>query len=405
MAGITGMGDTFDLPNYVGEIFAISRSDTPLLSAIGGLTGGEETTSKDFEWQAYDLRNATANNVVLEGANAPTAQARVRANYSNVTEIHHEAVDISYTKQAAVGNRDGLNIAGTNPVTSELDWQIEQALKQVAMDVELSFISGVYAKPGNNSTARQTRGLIAAAGTTQNGGGATVTLATSAAADDIFDTTAAHGFFNGDQVQFLTLTGGGTGAPVVGQTYYVVATSLAAQTFRVAETAGGTALDFAENITAGTVRKLGALTETKIMDLLQATWEAGGIRESEGATLIANAWQKRLLSKIFITDKGYNEETRNVGGVSLQTIETDFGRLNIMLHPRMPKHKLLVASLEQCAPVFLRIPDKGYMFAEQLAKVGSSDRVQIYGEVGLKYGNPNAHAVLDHLATIVPPTS
>lgn len=404
MAGITGQADTFDTPNYVGELFAISREDTPLLSAIGGLTGGEETTSKDFEWQGYDLRDAAANNVVLEGADAPTAQARVRASYSNVCEIHHEAVNVSYTKQAAIGNRSGLNIAGTNPVTDEFDWQVEQALKQVARDVELSFIAGEYAKPADNSAPRKTRGLIEAATTVTNGGSAEVTLATSAAADDIIDTAAAHGFFVGDQVIFTALTGGG-GEIVVGTTYYVVSASHGAQTFRVAATAGGTPIDFSANITAGTVVKTAALTETKVLDLLQTVWELGGIREQEGATLAANGWLKRMLSKIFITDKGYAESTRNVGGVDLQTIETDFGRLNLMLHPRMPRHKLLVASLEQCAPVFLNIPDKGFLFVEQLAKTGASERAQLYGEVGLKYGNPNAHAVLENLATIVPPTS
>lgn len=403
MPGITGQSDTFDTPNYVGELFAISREDTPILAAIGGLTGGKETTSKDFEWQAYDLREATAGNAALEGANAPTAQARTRTSYNNVCEIHHEAVDVSYTKQAAIGNRAGLNIAGTNPVTNEFDWQVEQALKQAAMDIELSFVTGTFAKPADNSAARKTRGLIAAAGTVTNGGGAEITLATSAAADDIIDTATAHGFFVGDQVIFTELTGGPE--LVVGTTYFVVATSHGAQTFRVATTAGGTPIDFSTNITAGKVRKLGALTETKVMDHLQAVWELGGIREQEGATLVANAWQKRLLSKIFVTDKGYAEASRNVGGVNVQTIETDFGRLNIVLHPRMPKHKLLVASLEQCAPVFLNIPGKGFLFVEPLAKIGASERAQLYGEVGLEYGNPNAHGVIENLATIVPPAS
>lgn len=402
MAGITGQADTFDTPNYVGELFAISREDTPLLSAIGGLTGGEETTSKDFEWQAYDLRTATAGNAALEGANAPTAQARTRANYGNVCEIHHEAVDVSYTKQAAIGNRAGLNIAGANPVTDEFDWQVTQALKQVAQDIELSFIAGEYAKPVDNSAARKTRGLIEAATTVTNGGGSEVTLSTSAAADDIIDATA-HGLFVGDQVIFTELTGG-TGL-TVGQTYYVVSTSHGANTFRVADTAGGAALGFSADITAGKVLKLAALTEAKVLDHLQTVWELGGIREQEGATLVANAWIKRMLTKIFVTDKGYAEVTRNVGGVSVQTIETDFGRLNIMLHPRMPKHKLLVASLEQCAPVFLNIPGKGFLFVEPLAKVGASERAQLYGEVGLKYGNPNAHGVIENLATITPPSS
>lgn len=83
--------------------------------------------------------------------------------------------------------------------------------------------------------------------------GALVTLATSAAADDIVDTAAAHGFVAGDRVVFSELTGG-TGLKANTE-YYVIAANLAAQTFQVAETAGGTAVDFSTNVTAGKVRK------------------------------------------------------------------------------------------------------------------------------------------------------
>ena len=86
--------------------------------------------------------------------------------------------------------------------------------------------------------------------------GAQVTLATSAAADDIIDTAAAHGYVAGDIVVFDALTGG-TGL-VVGQRYYVIAANLAATTFQVSLTAGGSAALFSADITAGTVRKNGA---------------------------------------------------------------------------------------------------------------------------------------------------
>jgi hypothetical protein len=54
MAGITGQGQTFNLPNYVGDLFELTPSDTPFLSLIGGLSGGEATSSPSFQWQAYD---------------------------------------------------------------------------------------------------------------------------------------------------------------------------------------------------------------------------------------------------------------------------------------------------------------------------------------------------------------
>lgn len=90
--------------------------------------------------------------------------------------------------------------------------------------------------------------------------GPVVTLATSAYADDIFDTAAAHGFADGDPVVFTSLTGGdATTAALVGRVVYVIATSLASQTFRVSLTPGGSAFAWGTaDISAGTVRKGGA---------------------------------------------------------------------------------------------------------------------------------------------------
>jgi len=82
--------------------------------------------------------------------------------------------------------------------------------------------------------------------------GADVALANpSAAADDIIDTAAAHGFIAGDKVRFTALTGGA--GLSTGVDYYVIAANLAATTFQVSTTPGGTAVNFTTDITAGTV--------------------------------------------------------------------------------------------------------------------------------------------------------
>lgn len=318
MAGIVGQGTTFNLPNFVGELYGITPEDTPLLSAIGGLTGGKETTDKRFEWSFYDLRAAAANRQRVEGANAPSPEERVRSNAYNVVEIHQEAVEISYTKLAATGARDAaVRAQGANNVPDEMDWQVEQALKQIARDIELTFIAGTFAEPADNSTPRRTRGLLEAITTN------------------------------------VTVLDGGAGAP-------------------------------------------GALTEAVVLDAMQAAWENGGLQEGETRTVLTGAAGKRKLTKLFVTDKGYAEGSRNVGGVNLQTIETDFGNLNIMLNRHMPTDTLAFVSLEDLSPVHLLIPGKGFLFVEPLAKVGAAERSQIYGEVGLEYGNERKHAEISN---------
>ena len=318
MPGITGQGTTFNLPNYVGELFQVTPSDTPLLSAIGGLTGGRRADQKQFEWQSFDLRDPR-NPDNLEGQDAPTATERVRQNIQNTVQIFHEAVNISYTKQATPGQRNGL--PGNNPVQNEMSWQIEQHLKQIARDVEFTFLRGTYAYPADNTAPRKTRGLLEAI----------VTNVVEKSVD------------------------GTTGAPN------------------------------------------SALTATEVLDLMQSVWTSGGIQETETATLICNAGVKRQLTNLFITDKNYSEESRNIAGVNVQTIETDFGRVNIMLNRYMPANELAVASLDVLAPRFLYVPDKGYFFEEPLAKVGAYDRSQIYGEIGLEYGAEIQHGKITNI--------
>lgn len=113
MSGITGTGTTYTLPNYVGELFAASPEDTPLRSAIGGLTGGESVGATLFEWQGYELRDAADNRQRTEGADITEFSERSRFKASNVVEIHQEAVSVSYSKQ---GTTRMHGVSGENAV-------------------------------------------------------------------------------------------------------------------------------------------------------------------------------------------------------------------------------------------------------------------------------------------------
>lgn len=322
MPGIVGQATSFNVPNYVGELFNASPQDTPLLSAIGGLTGGKPTNSVPFTWSGYDLRDPEAR-PRLEGDDAPDAEHRTRFQVQNVVQIHHEAVDISYTKQATAGQvsevstqaRAAGTVGARNAVQDEYAWQIRQSLVQAARDIEFSFHNGVYAFPEDNNEARRTRGIRPAITT------------------NVVD-------------------------------------------------ADGDPLD-----------------KEVVLDAMQEAWASGGLSVEETRTVLAGAWQKRELTRVFVSEAGYQEASRNVGGVNVTTVETDFGKLNIMLDRYMPDDELVFASLEQLAPRFLLIPDKGFLFVEKLAKTGASEAAQLYGEIGLEYGNEKAHAKITGLET------
>ena len=170
MGAVSGMGDSYDLPNYVGELFNITPNDTPFLSAIGGMTGGKSVTSKQFTWQTVD-NAAAAQTVAVEGAD-PTFAERTRSEVTNVTQIMQYGVNVSYTKQAAVGNLSGQSIIGNQPVQDELAFQLDMSLKRAARDIEHTFIQGVYVADTDVSTARKSRGMLTAVTTNEVAGGA-----------------------------------------------------------------------------------------------------------------------------------------------------------------------------------------------------------------------------------------
>ena len=391
MAGISALGTTYNLPNYTGELISISRGETPLLSAIGGLTGGRQATSTEFEWQTSDLRNA-AQNVALEGATAPTATGRVRANVTNVVQVQQSKVATSYSKLAAVGLKSGTNNDQMNPITSELDWQVAQELTGMARDIEYSFINGVYQKPSDNSTARKTRGLLAAITTNLQAKATSTITGLSAATDTVTETST--GLSNGDQIIFTDV--GASTTIQVGRIYYVVSKSTNA--FKVAATSGGTAITIGTATVAYRVPWTTTLTTAHVDDILQLAWDNGGISDQETATLIVNSSQKRAVSAAYASAYGkFMETSRTVGGVAVDSIVTDFGTVNVMLDRFMPQDAICVATLGEMAPVFLEVPGKGHFFAEPLAKTGASDDVQLYGEVGLAYGAESHHALVTGL--------
>lgn len=400
MAGISALGTNYNLPNYTGILHALTPTETPFFSAIGGLTGGRQTTSTEFEWQTYDLRTATQPSA-LEGADAPTLTGRVRANVTNVVQIHQSAVGVAYSKLAAFGQKSGTNNAAQNPVASELDWQVRRELESMVRDINYSAINGTYQKPVDNTTARKTRGWLAAV--TTNAVVADETLVGNGdslwEADDEVITEAAHGLAVGDRVR-IAIDSGATGATAG---YYWVITVPSSSTFTVSTSKGGSV----QAITADgvvDVYKQTALTIAKFNNFLQGIYDNGGMSDLETIAVVVNSGLKVELSELFGNAYGkFTEMSRNVGGINLKTIVTDFGDLNVMTERMMPQGTLGIAELGQFAPVYLEIPDaenggmKGHFFAEPLAKTGATDRTQLYGEFGLEYGNQLKHGKLEGL--------
>ena len=303
MGAVTGMGDSYDLPNYVGELFNITPNDTPFLSMMGGMTGGKSVTSKQFTWQTVD-NAAAAQTAVVEGAD-PSYAERSRSEVVNVTQIMQYGVQVSYTKQAATGNLSGQAIIGNQPVQDELAFQLDMALKRAARDIEFTCMQGTYVADTDVSTARKTRGLGAALTTNKINAG-------------------------GD-----------------------------------------------------------ALTQADIDSALKSMADNGA--PFENVVLFANAANKQLISSFYSNSLALAPRDRNIGGVNINTIETDFCEMGVGYERHIPATQVFLIDMNFCKPVFLDIPGKGHFFVEPLAQSGAAYKYQVYGEFGLEYGPEQFH--------------
>ena len=154
---------SFGVLNYSGMLFNKGNTRTPFSTVIGGkrkVTNHVEfVTGQEYQTEGGSQPNISEN----QSLTAPDATYITRAQKTNVTQIFHESVYISYAKQSNMGTLSGVNISGqqANPA-NELDFQIAAKMAKIGRDIEYTFINGSYQKADNDNTANRTRGMITA---------------------------------------------------------------------------------------------------------------------------------------------------------------------------------------------------------------------------------------------------
>lgn len=313
----------WNCPNYVGEAYLIGANKTPFLNMIGGLQDGSVRLVGDFEFtlaQPWALDAASQPTITeTDSLTAPTASTYTRAQDRNTVQIFHKQVSISYAKQSVTGQVrvDEIGALGfghgdstqNQPIGNEKDFQIEANMRQLAIDVDYSFLNGTYQQATAANVAARTRGIITAC-------------------------------------------------------------------------------------TTNTVDAAGATLSKDLIDELLREMADNGA-SFINAVIFCNALQKQRLSNIY----GYAPEDRNVGGININQIETDFAVLGVVWAPNVPAATLLIADVSFCSPVFLPVPDKGVLFYEELNKLGASESGQVYGQVGIDYGPEEMHGTITTLDT------
>jgi hypothetical protein len=316
---INGVATSYDLPQYVGELFQKRTRPNTAVRLVGGINNPRLVGSTHFALGvSYELPEGSQPDII-EGADPVPSEIGV-AQTSNVVQIFHEAVALTYS---AMGNNQAVQgvvtLNATAPVTNpnSLEWQVDRKLDKMQRDVNYTFLNGAFRMPVNNAAGRRTRGLITAVTT--------------------------HRY-------------GNTAAP-------------------------------------GTARPV---SKDLIEDVLMRMSDAGAFNGGNTVYVMGRA---SLIAK---TSKLYRDETapppdRNVAGIVPLVIVTIFGTINLIIEPDMPLGKLLFWQPGVCRPVIMPIPGKGLIFVEPLARTGSSEKYQLYGEVGVDYNSEDLHGLLEDL--------
>ena len=151
---------SFGVLNYSGMLFNKGNTRCPLSSIIGGRA--KTTNHVEFvTGQEYTTDGGTQPAISEnDSLTAPEASVVTRAQKTNVTQIFHETVGISYGKMSNMGTLNGINIVNqqANPM-NELDFQVAAKMQKVNRDIEFTFVQGEYSKATTDATVNKTRGL------------------------------------------------------------------------------------------------------------------------------------------------------------------------------------------------------------------------------------------------------
>jgi len=411
MATVDDLGDTYDLPNFVGDIYSLYPNETPFLTMMGvnAMGGGQVIDTYNITWQDY-TNDAPAQLGIVEGAD-PDYKEQPRAERENVTMIFQRGVELSYTKHSAVGKIGPFSTRvwgnmGNQPVQDEDAFQIKATLDNIKRNMNWHAWNSAYALGTTNSTARQTRGFLNAVTTNKvdnftTSPDTTPTFDfTGGALEDLW-TVTAHALVVGDEVQFTAA--GSAPAEYAADTPYWVVTVNDANTIQLSATKGGAVLaGTADTSGTWTLQKSSQLTRANIEELVRTMRDAATPAPlRQPVFFCGSTYTLQRISELY----GFAPQSRTLGGVAVTDILLDgAGTVPIVFDRDLPSQVLALADMSVIEPHWLRTvvrgEDKGLLFYEDIAHTGAATRGHIYGDMGFAWGPEGWHGWIEGLTTV-----
>ena len=134
-------------------------------------------------------------------------------------------------------------------------------------------------------------------------------------------------------------------------------------------------------ITSNVDSSTNTLTMAKINDQMQNSFDAGG----NVSLLVVGGAQKRKINAFDADDIRFSQD-ENIRGAVVDFLDTDFGRVYVMLNRWVPTDMLF--GLE---PQYINLVWFDRWFMEALAKTGDRQQFQLIGESSMKVKNEKAH--------------
>lgn len=150
------------------------------------------------------------------------------------------------------------------------------------------------------------------------------------------------------------------------------------------------------NLVGVAVDATGGLELSTFENALQQMWEKGGT--GGNMVMFCKPAVKQLITEVYkARGTTFIQEGVQALGLSVTSLITDYGNVSIVIHPQMADETALILNMDLCELTELR-----GAYAQDLAKEGDSDKVQLIWEGTVKLYNKYGGAKIIGIGAVAP---